>query len=47
MRVARFRFGFLRPLAVLFFNNLEEVKIYQIVRQHNLVGCDCIKSKSM
>jgi hypothetical protein len=25
----KFRFGFLRPLAVSFFNNLEEVKIYQ------------------
>ena len=27
----KFRFGFLRPLAVSFFNNLEEVKINQMM----------------
>jgi hypothetical protein len=40
-------------LAVSFFNNLEEVKIYQrklMTRKRYraaLVGCDCIKSNSI
>ncbi len=42
---------FLRSMAVMFFNNLEEVKIYQYVRQHVLMGVivsikKCIKEFS-
>ena len=53
----KFRFDLLRSLAVSFFNNLEEVKIYWYCQVANavkrkrcevmLMGCDCIKSKCM